>query len=401
MTQLEMNAESATMVDHLIAVRRRRWWVIAFAIAGALAGILGLRASRSDQHVVAVAIPYKWIVDPSDPTQKDLVRPSDEGKAASDRRQELVPQFKNANITVEGQDDSHRVVFTASGQSQATATNYATTFAKAFTADRLSLLNKHLDDEIAVEKDSLAQLESRLTGAVARSTTDDAAVTLEIIDRTRHLTFLTHARGPQPMIGEPEVVRSETTSLQAVNAVLPLLGALIGGLIGATIAAAAGRLDRRLYSRTDLERTIDGIPVLAIAGVGGELPPYLPAAGSLAAQFDRPSTTIGIFAAGEDLLAPVAAESLHQALELVAAGSSRSVPAVRSVSKSPSDESMGLVDSLNLDGVVVLSHFGKTTDAQLVEAVSSLSLIGARVVGLILVGVPKGELEAARLPTRA
>ena len=399
MTQLDP-IESVTMADHLIAIRRRRWWVIVFSIAGALLGILGLRSSTSEIHVVAVAIPYKWVADPSDPAQRELVRPSDEGKAAADRRDELVPQLKHANITVEGQDESHRVIFTAAADSQASATRSATTFAEAFTADRLALLNKHFDDEIAVEEDSLTNLESRLNGTSARSTAQDAAVTLEIIDRTRRLAFLTHARGPEPMIGSPEVVRAATTSLGATSALLPLLGALVGGIFGATLAAAAGRLDRRLYSRADLERTIDGIPVLAVAGTGGESTPYLPAAGSLVAQFDRADATIGIFGVGDVTLAPVAAEALHKGLELVASSSNRPVPTVRSVMTSPSDESMGLIDSRDLDGVVVMSHFRKSTDAQLVEAVSSLLLIGAKVVGLILVGVPAQELEAARVSNK-
>jgi hypothetical protein len=400
MTQLDRSAESVTMADHLMAVRRRRWWVVVFTILGAFAGILGLRASTSNQHVVAVAVEYKWLTDPTNPTPTETIKPSDEGKAAAARRNELVPELKNANLTVEGQDESHRVVFTAAAETQDAATNAAMKFAKAFTADRLVVLNKHLDDQIALEEGSLADLETRLNGAVARSTGQDAAATLEIIDRTRRVAFLKLARGPEPMIGAPEVVRSDTTQLPATSLALPVLGVLMGALVGATLAAAAGRLDRRLYDRNDLERTIEGVPVLAVAGHNGEVAAYLPAAGSLIGQFGTPGTVIGVFNAGPDTSSTEVANGLQQGLHLVAQGSNAVAPTVRPIMTSQTDASMGLVDARDLDGVVVLSQFGKTRDAQLVEAVSSLNLIGARVLGLVLAGVPVHQLEAARVSTR-
>jgi len=397
MNQIEATAESVTMTDHLIAIHRRRWWVVVATVVGALAGLLGLRSSTSDQHVVAVSISYKWITDPSDVTSREVVRPSDEGKAAADRRNELVPALKHANITVEGQDESHRVVFTASAGSSKAAKDIATQFAEAFTADRLSVLNKHLDEEIAVEQNSLTELETRLNGPATKTTAEDAAVTLEIIDRTRRLAFLNHARGPEPMIGEPEVVRAETSPLQATNVALPLLGALLGGLLGATVAAAAGRLDRRLYTRSDLERTIDGLPVLAVAGDNDEPAAYLPAAGSLLGEFGNPDKSIGLFSANGDLSSTFAAEGLRRGLGLVAGGVDAALPDVRVVTTSSNDASTGLVEARDLTGVIVVSHFGKTRDAQLVEAVSSLNLIGANVIGLVLAGVPNKELEASRV----
>ena len=390
----ELGSDQATLSDHLRSVRRRAWWVFVGALVGLGSAAIVLRDDARSDAIAEVAVNYRW-------NAVDIGSPSADARDAAARRDELVPDLRHRMISVEGQDDGFRLVFTAEASTIRNAERYATEFADAYRRDRQAEINRRLDEQINLEKQSLSEIQRRLDAEVqlTDSAVDDAALILEVISRTRHLAELLQSRGPISIMSEPETVLTKSVPIDAGSYVPFVLLVALGALVGATLAAIVGRLDRRLYARSDLERVVHGVPVLAVTNEPGDVASLLPAAGSVAERFGS-EVVLGVIGVGAGVgsLVADATEGLQGALNLVEPSTSGQIPELLPIPYSLTDDPSQLVSARGTHGVVIVVRAGTTKDGELVDAVSSLGLVGAKVVGLLLVDVPVNELVAARLP---
>jgi hypothetical protein len=388
----EPTDDAATVSEHVQAIRRRLWWVVVGSLLGLVLGALTLRGEVSSNAVAQVSIEYRW-------DAAEVAEPGSDAKDATLRREQLIPDLESESLKVEGQDESRRIVFEAVSSDVDTATENAMEYATAYRDYRQADIDKRLDAEIALQKSALDVLQEKLdtTAQLTPAAVDDAALVLEVILRTRRLSDLTQALGPNPIMGNPELVFTKSSPI-GVNSTVPvLLLIILGGGVAASLAAFAGRLDHRLYSRADLERVVRGRPVLAVVEAGSDVSGLLPAVASLTDRY-APGAVVGIVGVGKDvgrLVSDVGRSMKSGAATL--SDDSASHLEFQVIDTSLSDDAAGLVQTRSLDGVLIVSQAGTTQDTDLAAAVSSLGLIGTDIAGLVMIGVPARELAEARL----
>ena len=228
---------------------------------------------------------------------------------------------------------------------------------------------------------------------------DELALTLEIVDRTRRLSSYQQLQQPERVFADPQVFSNQPVSRSPAGIFLAIVGAAFGALFGIAIAAGVGVLDRRVRTRSDLERTVQGIDVLAVASDKTSNTAFLAAAGALKHRYGAGPSRIGVVGVGKGVdEAAAVARQLRSGLESLGQTDAGPQIQIEPMEGSLTDDMQVLVSTRGLDGVIVVASAGRTRDSDLADAVSSLRLIGIPIVGQVLVGVPSRELALARAP---